>query len=197
MLARHHVLSPRLLGASRLLHTSTPRYTLWSFLDSKDSSSDQHSVYQYAHSHSQSEPPILASIREATMACDPAEAQKMVSPLQGAFMRHLVSAQRPQSVLELGSYIGYSTIWLAHGLQSVPGSTLCTCENDPNIAYIAEENIKRAGLTGTVRVVNASADFLLREWDPSNKIDLVFIDANKSAYQRYYKLILNRDLLSE
>ncbi|KAJ2337198.1 hypothetical protein GGI00_000389 [Coemansia sp. RSA 2681] len=158
---------------------------------------DRHSAYQYAHSYSQPEPPVLAKIRQAAVASNPAEAQKMISPLQGAFMRHLVSTQRPKSVLELGSYIGYSTIWLAQGLQANPGATLCTCESDPAIANVAEENIKLAGLADTVRVVNAPADLLLREWDPSHKIDLVFIDANKSAYKRYYTSILGRDLLSD
>ncbi|KAJ2802543.1 hypothetical protein H4S07_004669, partial [Coemansia furcata] len=133
-----HIL-PRLPSARRLIHTSRPRLTLRSFLDSS-SATDHLGAYQYAQSYSQSEPPVLASIREAAVARDPAEAQKMISPLQGAFMRHLVSTQRPKSVLELGSYIGYSTIWLAQGLQAVPGSTLCTCESDRTIAHIAEEN---------------------------------------------------------
>ncbi|KAJ2871829.1 hypothetical protein GGH93_004521 [Coemansia aciculifera] len=196
MLSRHVLLPPRLLIARRLIHSSRPHPTLRSFLDNSDEAS-QHSAYQYAHSYSQSEPPVLASIREAAVARDPTEAQKMVSPLQGAFMRHFVSIQRPKSVLELGSYIGYSTIWLAQGLQATPGSTLCTCESDQTIAHIAEENVKLAGLADTVRVVNVPADLLLGEWDPNHKLDLVFIDANKSAYKRYYSMIINRDLLSE
>ncbi|KAJ2070267.1 hypothetical protein GGH13_004146 [Coemansia sp. S155-1] len=196
MLSRHALLPPRLPRVRRLIHSSRSHLTLRSFLDNSDVT-DQHNAYRYAENYSQPEPPVLASIREAAVARDPTEAQKMISPLQGAFMRHLVSMQRPKSILELGSYIGYSTIWLAHGLQTIPGSTLCTCESDQTIAHIAEENVKLAGLTDTVRVVNAPADLLLTEWDPSHKLDFVFIDANKSAYRRYYSTILNRDLLSD
>ncbi|KAJ2489159.1 hypothetical protein IWW37_004198 [Coemansia sp. RSA 2050] len=196
MLSRYALSVPRLPRARRLIHTSRPHPTTQSFLDNS-STADQVSVYQYAHTHSQPEPPVLASIRDAATARDPTGAQKMISPLQGTFMRHLVATQRPKSVLELGSYIGYSTIWLAQGLQSVPGSTLCTCEIDQAIAHIAEANIKLAGLADKVRVVNAPAELLLDEWDPTNKLDLVFVDANKSAYMRLYKKILNMDLLSD
>ncbi|KAJ2029766.1 hypothetical protein IWW57_001499 [Coemansia sp. S610] len=196
MFSRYALSLPRLPRARRLIHSSRPHPTGRSFLDSS-STADQHSVYHYAHRHSQPEPPVLASIRNTAIARDPTEAQKMVSSLQGAFLRHLVTTHRPKSVLELGSYIGYSTIWLAQGLKSIPGSTLCTCEIDQEIARIAEANVKLAGLADTVRVVNAPAEHLLDEWDPSNKLDLVFMDANKSAYIRLYKKILSRDLLSD
>ncbi|KAJ2910315.1 hypothetical protein GGI21_000992, partial [Coemansia aciculifera] len=68
---------------------------------------------------------------------------------------------------------------------------------DPEIAHIAEQNVGLAGLADTVSVVNKSADDVLSEWDPSHKVDLVFIDANKSACKRYYELILSRDLLGD
>ncbi|KAJ2470604.1 hypothetical protein GGI02_002821 [Coemansia sp. RSA 2322] len=124
----------------------------------------------------------------------------MISPLQGAFMRHLVRSQRPQTVLELGCYVGYSALWLAHGLQSLPGLSppkLWTCERDSGIANLAKDNIKAAGLADTVHVLNASAKHVLEEWDSQQKLDLVFVDANKSACQLYYDLIMDRDLLSD
>ncbi|KAJ2830694.1 hypothetical protein IWW50_000096 [Coemansia erecta] len=130
------------------------------------------------------------------------EAQKMISPLQGAFMSNLVRAQRPKNVLELGCYIGYSALWLAHGLHSgVRNSSngdarLWTCERDRDVAQMAKANIEMAGYKKSVTVLAQPAESVLLEWDSKDKLDLVFIDANKSAYKKYYDLVLERDLLS-
>ncbi|KAJ1727089.1 hypothetical protein LPJ61_004768 [Coemansia biformis] len=176
----------------RALHTAPVRRTLWSFMDA--------GVYGYASRLSEPEPPALRRVRLAALAEAPAEAQKMVSPLQGAFMASLVRAQRPRAVLELGCYIGYSALWLAHGLGHegrAAGARLWTCERDPAAAQRAQENISSAGLSGSVTVLAQSADSVLEGWDPAAKLDLVFIDANKSAYQRHYDLILDRDILHD
>ncbi|KAJ2778454.1 hypothetical protein H4R18_004581 [Coemansia javaensis] len=149
----------------------------------------------YAARHSQPEPPELRRVRLAALAADPAGAQKMVSPLQGAFMAALVRAARPAAVLELGCYVGYSALWLAHGLCRGAAPRLWTCERDPDAAQAARSNIARAGLQDTVTVLAQPAAAVLEAWDPAAKLDLVFIDANKAAYRRYYDLVLDRDLL--
>ncbi|KAJ1738672.1 hypothetical protein LPJ58_007197, partial [Coemansia sp. RSA 1591] len=53
-----------------------------------------------------------------------------------------------------------------------------------------------AGYKDTVTVLAQPAETALAEWDSTNKLDMIFIDANKSAYKKYYDLILERDLLS-
>ncbi|KAJ2595859.1 hypothetical protein H4R99_005165, partial [Coemansia sp. RSA 1722] len=193
------MLARQTLGAiKRHLHTSTSRATLWSFLDTPEPAS----VYSYAHQNSLAEPTPIQEIRLAAVAKDPAEAQKMISPLQGAFLAHLVHMQRPQRILELGCYKGYSACWLAHALRSVhtePVQQPClwTCERDPSIAETATLNIAQAGYADIATVLPQPAQLVLECWDPDKKLDLVFIDANKSAYKLYYDLILDRDLLSD
>ncbi|KAJ2711446.1 hypothetical protein H4R19_003244 [Coemansia spiralis] len=154
-------------------------------------------VYSYAAQHSEAEPPALQRIRLAAQAEDPAEAQKMISPHQGAFMASLVRAQRPRAVLELGCYVGYSALWLAHGLDRASGARLWTCERDSRAAEKAQANIASAGFADTISVLAQPAASVLESWDPATKLDLIFIDANKSAYQQYYDLVMDRGILHD
>ncbi|KAJ2448545.1 hypothetical protein EV183_005389 [Coemansia sp. RSA 2336] len=119
----------------------------------------------------------------------------MISPLQGAFMSSLVQAQKPRLILELGCYIGYSALWLALGQRNIKGAHLWTCEKDPRVAQTAINNIAASGFKDKVSVIAGPADTVLSEWDINSKLDLVFMDANKSAYKRYYDIIMDRGLL--
>ncbi|KAJ2379697.1 hypothetical protein GGI05_006552, partial [Coemansia sp. RSA 2603] len=126
-------------GSKRQISTSCIRHTLWSFMDTPEPSS----VYRYAQDHSIDEPPQIAQIRKNAVSQNPSEAQKMISPLQGAFLSHLVCTQRAKNVLELGCYKGYSACWLAHGLlsqRSQASPRLWTCERDLEIAQVAQRN---------------------------------------------------------
>ncbi|KAJ2721399.1 hypothetical protein GGI07_004011 [Coemansia sp. Benny D115] len=174
----------------RLFHSARPRQTLWSFLDTASPS-----VYRYAEQNSSPEPPVLSTLRLAAIAQDPADAQKMISPLQAAFLAHLVRIQNPRTILELGAYKGYSALCLAHAASA--HARLWSCERDPDIADTARQNIADAGYAHSVTVLSATADDTLRDWDRSMKLDFVFIDANKAAYQRYYNYILDNDLLAD
>lgn len=89
-------------------------------------------------------------------------------------------------ILEIGTLGGYSTIWLARALPR--GGELLTIEYDPNHARIAKENIRRAGLSNVVEVKQGNALVVLKELD-KNKVqpfDLVFIDADKVSYDKYF-----------
>ncbi|KAJ1722457.1 hypothetical protein LPJ53_003141 [Coemansia erecta] len=183
-------------GSRRQISTSSLRHTLWSFMDTPEPSS----VYRYAQDHLLDEPPQIAQIRQSAVSQNPSEAQKMISPLQGAFLAHLVCTQGAARVLELGCYKGYSACWLAHGLlsQRSQGSPcLWTCERDREIAQVAQQNIKDAGYSSIAQVVPKAAQDVLESWDSAIKLDMVFIDANKAAYKSYYDTILDRSLLSE
>src|SRR5579872_6231133 len=61
-----------------------------------------------------------------------------VSPNQGRFLHVLARLCHPKKILELGTFVGYSTIWLARALQ--PGGRLVSLEYDPLHADIARQN---------------------------------------------------------
>lgn len=99
---------------------------------------------------------------------------------------HLLTAlQRPQHVIEIGTYFGYSAIHIARGLP--PGGQLVTLELDADLAALARVNLERAGVAELVEVVVGPAAHHLAGLTPGS-LDMVFIDADKLAYPAYLKL---------
>ena len=112
--------------------------------------------------------------------------QPAVGRLTGSVLRVLVAASRAERVLEVGTNVGYSGLWLAGGLG--PAGTLDTIEIKPDIARRAEAAFAEAGLGPRARVhVGAALDVLPRLEGP---FDVVFLDAVKSEYVRYLDLVL-------
>ncbi len=109
-----------------------------------------------------------------------------VSPPQGKLLQLLARAMGARSILEIGTLGGYSTIWLARALPA--GGRLITLEADPKHAEIAQANIARAGLTGTVELRLGRAVETLPQLAAEGRgpFDLIFIDADKPSYAEYF-----------
>lgn len=97
----------------------------------------------------------------------------------------LTHIHRPQHVLEIGTYFGYSTIHLARGLPE--GGRVTSLELDPEIADLAVRYLERAGVADRVDVVVGPAADHLATMEPDS-VDLLFIDADKRSYPQYLKL---------
>ncbi len=108
-----------------------------------------------------------------------------VSPPQGKLLYLLARLARARKVLEIGALGGYSTIWLARALP--PDGFVVTLEAVPKHAEVARENIRRAGLSGQVRVrVGPALETLPRiAAEGLGPFDLVFIDADKPRNAEY------------
>ncbi|PVU95691.1 hypothetical protein BB560_005850, partial [Smittium megazygosporum] len=128
-------------------------------------------------------------------------AQMMISPSQGQFLSMLTSMRRPKVVLELGCFVGYSALWFAHGLDffssDEPRGHLFTIEKNEKMAKLAQKNISSTKYGKYISVINEPAANVLEKWDPNNKIDIVFIDADKAGYISYYNTIIEKNLLSK
>jgi predicted O-methyltransferase YrrM len=96
----------------------------------------------------------------------------------GALLRVLATAIDASRILEIGTAIGYSGIWLAGALP--PGGMLITMEMDEGRAKEARENFARAGLTDRVSVVVGDAQLKLAK--VSGPFDLIFQDGDKRLY---------------
>ena len=112
-----------------------------------------------------------------------------VSEEDGRFLRFLVVSTNAKRILEIGGARGYSAIWIGLGLRET-GGTLVTIEYDPARARDAAANIKAAGLSDVVRVVPGDA-FKAIPGLPGT-FDLVFLDAWKKDYQRFFDLVFPR-----
>jgi predicted O-methyltransferase YrrM len=96
----------------------------------------------------------------------------------GALLRVLATAAGARQILEIGTAIGYSGVWLAGALP--PGGMLITMELDPDRAAVARRNFARAGLADRVSVMVGDAARLVAK--VAGPFDLIFQDGDKRQY---------------
>ncbi len=114
------------------------------------------------------------------------ERMRNITPDVGLFLNILVKATKATSILEIGTSNGYSTIWLGLATQENNGQ-LITLEVDPRKVKLAKENIERAGLVKTVKLIEGDAKETLRILE--KEFDFVFLDAEKEDYLEFFHLI--------
>ena len=130
-------------------------------------------------------------LRRALAASDAAGLPSIsVTPAQGKVLNLLARSIGARAILEIGTLGGYSTIWLARGLQ--PGGRLITIEADEKHAAVARENIARADVAAMVDLrIGRGLDVLPSiEREGLAPFDLVFIDADKPNTPDYFKWAL-------
>lgn len=122
--------------------------------------------------------------------------QMNVGPDQGKFLELLVKIHKPKNILEVGSYYGYSSVWLARGLEAIASqSSKLTCvEVSDKQCEILKEHFKLAELEALTEVIQGSGVDIMQKFINEKKLfDMIFIDADKANYPNY--LDLSIDLL--
>jgi predicted O-methyltransferase YrrM len=110
-----------------------------------------------------------------------------VSREDGRLLRLLTEATGAKQVVEIGTANGYSGIWFCLALRTT-GGKLTTHEIDPELAALARENFRRAGVDRMATVVEGDAhQEVTRLQEP---IDILFLDADKSGYLDYLQKLL-------
>ena len=132
-------------------------------------------------------PPAAQKVLDAIRAAD--KGQLAVSEEDGRFLRTLIASTGATRVLEIGAASGYSGIWMGLGLRET-GGRLTTIEYDPQRAREAKANIKAAGLADIVEVV--SGDAFVEIPRVPGTFDLVFLDAWKPDYKKFFDLVFPR-----
>ena len=108
-----------------------------------------------------------------------------IGPVKGRILTEIVKKTRPKRILEVGALYGYSAILMAKN--SPTGVEIISVEKNPEHVRIAKENIKRANMEGSIRVVEGDGTTELRKL--SGTFDLVFLDAEKTEYLAYLKAV--------
>lgn len=107
--------------------------------------------------------------------------------VQGMFLKFISQIQQPKTILEIGTFTGFSTLCLANGLQE--NGEIHTIELRENDANFALTNFKQSPQKNQIHLHCGNAlniiPTLKKTWD------LVFIDADKTAYIEYYNLVKN------
>jgi len=108
--------------------------------------------------------------------------------LQGKILRMLSIMIKPDQILEIGTYTGYSAICLAQGLAEQ--GHLHTIEVNDEIVEIASSFIERMNLQSKITLHVGNALEIIPTF--SQSFDLVFIDGEKSEYLNYYQLVIDK-----
>jgi caffeoyl-CoA O-methyltransferase/O-methyltransferase len=109
------------------------------------------------------------------------------NPIQLCFLQFLVFLQQPQRVLEIGTFVGISTMFLARAL--APGAMIDTIEKYDHFAGIARRNFQRNGLLDRIRLLEGDAFEILGSAREKSQYDFVFLDGNKERYGDYFLLL--------
>ena len=110
----------------------------------------------------------------------------IIGPVVGRFLYQLVRLVKARRIFEMGSAIGYSTIWIARAAGE--GATVYYTDGDPANARLAEGFIRRAGVRDRVQILTGNAlDFL--DQTPGT-FDIIFCDIDKEQYpQAFHKAV--------
>jgi caffeoyl-CoA O-methyltransferase len=144
-------------------------------------------IEKYADQHTSPESDLLNELERQTYI-------KILQPrmlsghLQGRFLSMISKMIKPEHILEIGTYTGYSALCLAEGLDN--NGTLTTIEIDPEIAEFADSHFQRSNYKNHIDLKVGNALEIIPVLSP--KYDLVFIDADKTNYLNYLDLIFSK-----
>ena len=145
------------------------------------------SILRYAEDHTTVESPLLARINRDTHA-------KVLQPnmlsghLQGRLLSMISHMIRPKVVLEIGTFTGYSALCLAEGL--APDGKLITIDVNEELESRVRGYFEEAGLTSRIDYRIGKALSVIPTLDET--FDLVFIDADKASYGKYFDLVIDK-----
>jgi len=110
---------------------------------------------------------------------------------KGKIVADLIADVKPQVMVELGGYVGYSCILFGDALRKAGGKSYFSLERNPEFAAITASLVDLACLGDIVKVIVGSSDASIKRLHSSNtlqKIDLLFLDHYKPAYLTDLKL---------
>lgn len=146
-----------------------------------------HEIEEYITKYSDTEDPILQELsRETNLKI---LRPRMISGnIQGKFLELITKMLKPEKILEIGTYTGYSAICFAKGLSNT--GKLHTIEINDELEDFILKYFEKANVQNKIELHIGSALDIIPQLE--NNFDLVFIDADKRQYIDYYKLIINK-----
>ena len=142
-------------------------------------------IDQYAVDHSENEPELLQQLSRETW-------QKVLAPrmssghYQGRVLSMISKLIQPKNILEIGTFTGYAALCLAEGMQA--NGSLHTIDINEELCDIQRNYFDASGYGKQIKQYTGNALDIIPEIAIS--FDLVFIDADKSNYANYLKILL-------
>jgi caffeoyl-CoA O-methyltransferase len=144
-------------------------------------------IEKYCTLHSSMESETLKMINRDTQA-NLLKPRMLSGHLQGRLLSLLSVLLQPTNILEIGTYTGYSAICLAEGLTE--NGKLLTIEADEELETRILKNIELAEMSSKIELKIGNALEVIPTL--TQNFDLVFIDADKLNYIKYYDLVIEK-----
>jgi caffeoyl-CoA O-methyltransferase len=144
-------------------------------------------IQQYAEQHTTEESQILKEINRHTHA-HVLRPRMLSGHLQGRLLAAFSHMIKPKTILEIGTYTGYSALCMAEGLQ--PGGKLITIDINEELEEQVRKYFQQAAVEDKIDFRIGDAAKIIPAI--SGNFDLVFIDADKENYSRYFDLVIDR-----
>lgn len=141
----------------------------------------------YCIKHSDAEDDLLKDLARQTYL-KTTQPRMLSGHLQGAFLAMMAQLVKPNYIVEIGTFTGYSALCLAKGLTEK--GKLITIDNNPETATLAKSFFDKSVYKNKIDFRLENAATLIPKLP--NGIDLVFIDADKENYPLYYDLVFDK-----
>jgi predicted O-methyltransferase YrrM len=142
-------------------------------------------AHDYALKHSSPMDDLLSEIHQYTLDNHP-ESHMISGPLQGNLLTMISKMIQPKRILEIGTFTGYSAICLAKGLQK--DGFLHTIESRTSEAKVARAYFDRSEYKNQIILHEGDAKEIIQ--DLKEPWDLVFVDADKTGYIKYFDILI-------
>ena len=134
---------------------------------------------------------LLPEYHRATPECPKPERWHMYDSMTAEaevleFLRTLITTVKPELVVETGSFLGVSTLWIAEGLKANGFGKIISCEFDPVVFEKAKEKVAASGLADWIELRNDSS----LEMKVEGAIDLLFSDSDMPIREQEVKRFL-------
>ena len=144
-------------------------------------------LQHYVEVHTSEESALLKKINRETHA-QVLMSRMLSGQVQGRFLSMISKMIKPKTILEIGTYTGYSAICLAEGLQS--GGKLITIDINEELENRVRNYFKESEFASQIDYQIGDARKIIPSL--SETFDLVFIDADKENYSLYFDLVIDK-----
>lgn len=144
-------------------------------------------LWEYAMQMSKPESELLSRLNRDTHL-HVMHPRMLSGHIPGALLSMLSQMIQPKSILEVGTFTGYSCICLAKGLAD--DGKIITIEHDPELREMAEEYFSEAGILSKITMITGEAVEAIGHLN--GPFDLCFLDADKRDYPEIYPLLMER-----
>ncbi len=147
-------------------------------------------LFDYCEEHSTPMSEVLKALERETYL-KTLKPQMLSGALQGQLLRFISTIIQPKTILEIGTFTGYTAICLAQGLRE--NGVLYTIEVNEELAYIIQKYIHKANLQERIQLHVGDAKQIIPTMN--EVFDLVFIDAGKKDNDLYFDMIFDKTRL--